>query len=59
MKKIKQKNYGDIEIDTNEFDCVILWGEVYTKDPQCIHIHRKNLDKIIKILTDAKEDTDL
>lgn len=53
-KIIKQKNYGNIEIDRSENDIVILWGNTGTEagasDPQCVHIERKNIPALIKTL---------
>jgi len=56
MQKIKQKHYGNIEIDQREKDCIIVWGGVSgvkIKDPQCIIIDRDSLNELIKKLQDG------
>jgi len=55
MKKLKQKHYGTIEVDQREKDVIIIWGSLDTDDPQCVHVCREDLDKFVKILTDARK----
>lgn len=51
---IKQKNYGNIEVDNSEKDIVQIINN--ESDPQIISIERDKIDELIKALEHCKND---
>jgi len=54
--KVKQKCYGNIEVDNTEPDIVMTWmteinSKTGKKESQVIHIERENLKTYIEMLT--------
>ncbi len=39
--------------ETTEMDTVIIWADVYSEDPQCIHIDRRDIHKFCRKLKAA------
>lgn len=49
MIKIKQKHYGNLEIDTSEKDVIQIFMETNLID-EAVQIERENLPRLIEIL---------
>ena len=51
MKKIKQKHYPLLEIDTSEPDVVQIWAIGIRDASQVVHVERESLKELIEILS--------
>ena len=50
--KVKQKHYGDLELEVSKKDMISLWGDLQSDDIQCVCISRDTIPKLIKLLQD-------
>lgn len=46
---INQEHYGNLSIDNNENDCIIIWCHEKT-EANCVIVERENIKQFIELL---------